>query len=167
MVIYSTTNDIPVIWKLREWDFVKCWQKGILYIEERPKNSSSCVSVEKLLILRRDGILVSSPHLAPPFFRFAPPSPVDFSAVQEIYLFLLGIITGWEELWFEYLLCYNIMLLRKFFKNWKKSAQRKSWKPALDGAGRLHPSFPKNERTPLCYLIFPLLAKPSFSWKWK
>ena len=33
MVIYSTTNDKPVLGEMRKWDFVKYRQKGIVWIE--------------------------------------------------------------------------------------------------------------------------------------
>ena len=68
---------------------------------------------EKLLILRSGGILVSSPHLALPIFPDSPPSPIDFSAVQGFFTFLLGRWTGWEEFLLEYLLEYNILPCEK------------------------------------------------------
>lgn len=59
------------------------------------------------------------------------------------------------------LLKYIIMLLRKTEKILQKISQRKSWKSALAASGRLLSPLTINKRTPFCYLIFPLLAKPT------
>lgn len=49
---------------------------------------------------------------------------------------------------------YYIAQRRLFEINWKNSCVVEAWKPALDGAGRLHPPLTINEKTPFCYLIF-------------
>ena len=68
MVIYSTTNDKPVLGEMRERDFVKCRQKGVLCITTKtPKNSSSCVSVEY-----SSQANAANPH----FFGSRPPPPL-------------------------------------------------------------------------------------------
>ena len=94
MVIYSTTRDKPVLGEMRERDFVKCRQKGILWITAKP---------EKLLQLRVSGILVSSHQHKPPFFRFPPPSPLISRAPSYFIYYLCYCITlAGTELLFDF-----------------------------------------------------------------
>ena len=64
MIIYSTTNDKPVLGEIAKMGLCQMLTKG---------HCMSRGETEKLLILRSGGILVSSHHCKPPFFRFPPP----------------------------------------------------------------------------------------------
>ena len=128
MVIYSTTNDKPVIGEMRKWDFVKCWQKGILCIKGRPKNSSYCVAVE----------YSSQANTANPHFFGLTPLPCWFLGGSGV-LFIFAIVYYYvmmlaKEIYTE--IYYNA--LRKIWKNWKNSLEAEAEMYALAESGRLH-----------------------------
>lgn len=111
MVIYSTTNDKPVIGEIVKWDFVKCWQKGILCIEGRPKNSSYCVGVE----------YSSQANPANPHFFGSAPLPRWFLGGSGV-LFNFAIVYYYVMMMVKeiYTEIYYIAQRRLFEINWKK-----------------------------------------------
>ena len=64
MVIYSTTNDKPVLGEIVKMGLCQMLTKGHCMHRGRPKNSSSCVSVEY-----SSQANTANPH----FFGFHPP----------------------------------------------------------------------------------------------
>ena len=116
-----------------------CMHKG------RPKNSSSCVSVEY-----SSQATSTNPH----FFGFHPLPCWFLGGSGRFIYFCYDIILTGRELWFDF---HYVIIIKPV----GKSLQWKSWKTALDGAGRLHPPLTINGAKPFCYLIFPLLAKPT------
>lgn len=128
MVIYSTTNDKPVLGEMWKWDFVKCWQKGILCIEEDWKTPPVACQWNTRL----------KPPLQTPIFSVPAPPSVDFSGLEPFYLILLWCYCQVEEKIFDIItkLCYNsqrkimknllkfiIMLLRKIEKILQKTGR--------------------------------------------
>lgn len=152
MVIYSTTRDKPVLGEMRERDFVKCWQKGIVYIEGDRKTPNIACQWNTHL---------KPPAQTPIFFGSRPPLDIFWRVVYNYFstLFILAFGRSYDVM---KILKYIIMLLRKIEKTLRKFSQWKSWKSALEASGRLHLPLPKYERTPCDILIFLLSTKPSF-----
>lgn len=114
--------------------------------------------VKKLLQLRVSGILVSSHQHKPPFFRHSPPLLIFLGRVENLIYFYCDVIAKWNKKYLTVLLNYVITPsenyeksteiynnaaaknCKNFTKNWKIISQWKSWKSALDGAGRLAPT---------------------------
>ena len=156
MVIYSTTRDKPVLGEMREWDFVKCRQKGIVCIEgDRKTPPVACQWNTRL-----------KPTLRPPPFSWLTPLPVDFSGVEPKNLFLLGRWTGWGS--FCWNIYWNIIKCSaENFQNYKifsivKKFLRSGNLKIGTGRGRafdLPLTF--NEAKPFCYLIFCFTPSPA------
>ena len=83
MVIYSTTNDKPVLGEIAKMGLCQMLTKGHSMSRGRPKNSSSCVSVE---------YTSQATSTNPPFFRFAPPLLTFFG---EWCIIIFAIILYW------------------------------------------------------------------------
>ena len=142
---------------MRKWDFVKCRQKGVVCIEgDRKTPPVACQWNTRL----------KPPAQTPIFSVPAPPLDIFWRVIYNHFstLFILAFGRSYD---LKNLLKFIIMLLRKIERVLQKISQRKSWKSALAESGRLLSPLPKNKRTPCNILIFPLLAKPSFSWKCK
>ena len=78
MVIYYTTRDKPVLGEIVKMGLCQMLTKG------------HCIyNGKKLLQLRVSGILISSHHCKPPFFRFPPPSLLISRRFRAFYLILL------------------------------------------------------------------------------
>ena len=82
MVIYSTTNDKPVLGEIVKMGLCQMLTKG------------HCMyNGKKLLQLRVSGILISSQPCKPPFFRFAPPLLTFFG---EWCIIIFAVILYWH-----------------------------------------------------------------------
>ena len=122
------------------------------YSMSRGKNSSYCVAVEYTSQANP-----ANPH----FFRFPPP-PLDiFWRVMYNYFSTLFILVFGRSYDLKNLLKFIITLLRKIEKILHSGCQ----KIFTGGVRAFAPLTAINEAKPFCYLIFPLLAKPSSSWK--
>ena len=106
MVIYSTTNDKPVLGEMRKWDFVKCWQKVILCIEgDRKTPPVECQWNTRL-----------KPPAQTPIFSVSTP-PLDIFSVQVYnYFSTLFILAFGRSYDVKNLLKFIILLLRKIEK---------------------------------------------------
>ena len=128
MVIYYTTRDKPVLGEMWEWDFVKCWQKGILCIEGDWKTPPVACQWNTHL---------KPPAQTPIFFGSRPPLDIFWRAVYNYFCCYFILAFGRSDD-VKNLLKYIIMLLRSIEKTLRKISQWKSWKSALDESGRLH-----------------------------
>ena len=145
MVIYSTTNDKPVLGEMWKWDFDETWQKGILCIT--PKNSSSCVSVEY-----PSQANPANPH----FFGSHPPLDIFWRVVYN-YFCCYFILAFGRRLYLMKILKFIIMLLRKI----EKILHSGRWKICTGGVRAFALPLTIHGAKPFHNLIFPLLAKPT------
>ena len=106
MVIYSTTRDKPVLGEIVKMGLCQMLTKGHCMYRGRPKNSSSCVSVEY-----SSQATTANPH----FFRFHPPLDIFWRAVYNYFstLFILAFGRSYDVM---KILKFIIMLLRKIEK---------------------------------------------------
>lgn len=81
MVIYSTTNDKPVLGEIAKMGLCQILKRCILCITTKtPKNSSSCVSVEY-----PSQATSTNPH----FFGFPPPSVYFYAGSGVLFIFIV------------------------------------------------------------------------------
>lgn len=115
------------------------------------KNSSSCVTME----------YSSQANTANPHFFGSAPLPRWFlGRLDNLFIFVAILYwLGGVVIWFP--LCYNKMLLRKNWKNWKKICPAKIVETRTGRGRAFDPPLIINGAKPFCYLIFPLLAKPT------
>ena len=106
MVIYSTTRDKPVLGEIVKMGLCQMLTKGHSMYRGRPKNSSSCVSVEY-----SSQANPANPH----FFRLHPPLDIFWRVVYNYfcYYFILAFGRSYDV---KNLLKYIITLLRKIEK---------------------------------------------------
>ena len=106
MVIYSTTRDKPVLGEIVKMGLCQMLTKGHSMYRGRPKNSSSCVSVEYTSQANP-----ANPH----FFRFRPPLDIFWRVVYNYFCCYFILVFG-RSYDVKNLLKYIIMLLRKIEK---------------------------------------------------
>ena len=96
MVIYSTTRDKPVLGEIVKMGLCQMLTKGHSVYRGRPKNSSSCVSVEKTPNIACQWNTRLKPPAQTPIFSVRTP-PLDISLLfRAFYLILLWYYTGWD-----------------------------------------------------------------------
>ena len=110
MVIYSTTRDKPVLGEIVKMGLCQMLTKGHCMYRGRPKNSSSCVSVEYTSQAN-----TANPH----FFRLRPPLDIFWRVVYNYFSTLFILAFGRSDD-VKNLLKYIIMLLRKIEKTLRK-----------------------------------------------
>ena len=106
MVIYSTTRDKPVLGEIVKMGLCQMLTKGHCMYRGRPKNSSSCVSVEYT-----SQATSTNPH----FFGSRPPLDIFWRVVYNYFCCYFILAFGWSDD-VKNLLKYIIMLLRKIEK---------------------------------------------------
>lgn len=158
MVIYSTTNDKPVIGEMWERDFVKTRQKGILYITAKtPKNSSSCVSVEY-----SSQATSTNPH----FFGSTPLPRWFLGGSGRFIYYCYNIILLWTELQFD----FHYVIIKCFVGKCKKTAKNlhsgNRGNPHWTGEGDCTSS-PKTRSKAVLLFNFFASRRADHSWKWK
>lgn len=106
MVIYSTTRDKPVLGEIVKMGLCQMLTKGHCMYRGRPKNSSSCVSVEY-----SSQALHTNPH----FFGSRPPLDIFRFQVYNYFCCYFILVFG-RSYDVKNLLKFIIMLLRKIEK---------------------------------------------------
>ena len=110
MVIYSTTRDKPVLGEIVKMGLYQMLTKGHCMYRGRPKNSSSCVSVEYTSQANP-----ANPH----FFGSRPPLDIFSVQVYNYFCCYFILVFGWSDD-VKNLLKYIIMLLRRIAKALRK-----------------------------------------------
>ena len=116
MVIYTTTRDKPVLGEIVKMGLCQMLTKGHCMYRGRPKNSSSCVSVEKTPNIACQWNTHLKPTLQTPiFFGSRPPLDIFWIVVYNYFCCYFILVFGWSYD-VKNLLKYIIMLLRKIEK---------------------------------------------------
>ena len=111
MIIYSTTRDKPVLGEIVKMGLCQMLTKGHCMYRGRPKNSSSCVSVEY-----SSQANPANPH----FFRFHPPLDIFWRVVYNYFCCYFILVFG-RSYDVKNLLKCIVMLVGKLkkFLQWK------------------------------------------------
>ena len=117
----------------------------------RPKNSSSCVSVEYT-----SQATSTNPH----FFGSRPPLDIFRRMVYNYFCCYFILVFGWSDD-VKNLLKYIIMLLRRVAKALRKISQWKSWKIRTGQVRAAAPPTPKIQKNAVLLFNFFLSTKPT------